>query len=229
MTIIQRSAEWYAIRLGKVTSSRIADVVAKTKSGWGASRANYAAFLIAERLTGVPGENYVSPAMQHGIDCEPEARALYEFMRDVTVVESGFEEHPSISMAGASLDGLVGEQGLLEIKCPNTATHIETLLGAPIDEKYIKQIQWQFACRPERKWCDWISYDPQMPEPVRLHVRNVKRDDVMIGELQWEVTEFLKELDDKLDQLRRRYPALGDGAPAPSLREQLVQSIIAAG
>src|SRR5262245_12506754 len=136
---IQGTAEWHAERLGKVTASRIADVVAKTKTGWGASRANYMAELVAERLTGIPQDTYVNVAMQWGLDHEAEARAAYEFRRDVEVIEVGFVSHPDIAESGASPDGLIGIDGLVEIKCPNTATHIETLLGTPFAEKYILQ------------------------------------------------------------------------------------------
>ena len=138
--IVQGTPEWHAIRLGKVTASRVADVMAKTKTGYGASRANYMAELIAERLTGAPAERYTNAAMQWGTDKEPEARALYEFLTDAAVAQIGFVAHPTISMSGASPDGLVGYDGLVEIKCPNTATHIDTLLGVSGPSKYMLQM-----------------------------------------------------------------------------------------
>jgi len=198
--MIQGSDEWKAIRLGKVTASRVSDVVAKTKTGYGASRANYAAQLIAERLTGVPAESYINAAMQHGTDTEPEARSAYEFYQGVTVEQVAFVPHPAIAEAGCSPDGLVGGDGQVEIKCPQTATHLETLLGQNIPSKYITQVQFQMACTG-RKWCDWVSYDPRMPESMRLFVVRVARDDNHIAELETEVTMFLLEMSAKLAQL----------------------------
>jgi len=198
--MIQGSDEWKAIRLGKVTASRVSEVVAKTKTGYGASRANYAAQLIAERLTGVPAESYINAAMQHGTDTEPEARSAYEFYQGVTVEQVAFVPHPAIAEAGCSPDGLVGGDGQVEIKCPQTATHLETLLGQNIPSKYITQVQFQMACTG-RKWCDWVSYDPRMPESMRLFVVRVARDDKHIAELETEVTMFLLEMSAKLAQL----------------------------
>src|SRR5689334_1396302 len=134
--IQQGTPEWHAQRLGKVTASRLSDALAKTKNGWGASRANYMAQLAAERLTGQPQESFTNAAMQWGVDTEPHARAAYEFHTDATVEPVGFVDHPVIEMTGASPDGLVGADGLVEIKCPNTATHIETLLGSSAPSKY---------------------------------------------------------------------------------------------
>ena len=198
--IIQGSDEWKAMRLGKATASRVADVVARTKSGYGASRANYMAQLIAERLTGVTAESYTNAAMQHGTDTEPEARSAYEFYQGVTVEQVAFVPHPAIAEAGCSPDGLVGGDGQVEIKCPQTATHLETLLGQNIPSKYITQVQFQMACTG-RKWCDWVSYDPRMPESMRLFVVRVARDDNHIAELEAEVTSFLLEMSAKLAQL----------------------------
>lgn len=204
--IEQNTEAWKQIRLGKVTASRVADVVAKTKSGWGASRANYAAELIAERLTGEAAERFTNAAMQWGTDHEPDARATYEFFRDATVVEIGFVEHPSIAMSGASPDGLVETDGLVEIKCPNTATHLDTLLGQAVPAKYITQMQWQMACTG-RKWCDFVSFDPRLPESMSLFVRRVERDDALIASLEKEVSVFLAELDEKLAKLNSLYGA----------------------
>lgn len=202
--MIQGSDEWKAARLGKVTASRIADVVAKTRSGWGASRANYMAELVAERLTGKPADSYINGAMQWGIDHEAEARMAYEWARDVDVVQVGLIEHPRIPMSAASPDGLVGDEGLVEIKCPNTATHIDTLLTAKIPEKYVLQMQWQMACTG-RKWCDFCSYDPRMPESMRLFIMRVDRDEKLIGTLEQDVELFLRELNQKVAALREAY------------------------
>ncbi|WP_181708776.1 lambda exonuclease family protein [Chthonobacter rhizosphaerae] len=202
--VIQRSPEWHALRLGKVTASRISDMVAKTKSGWGASRANYAAELVAERLTGRPAEAFRTAAMQWGTDTEPDARIAYEWHRDVTVSEVAFVLHPRIPQAGASPDGLVGDSGLVEIKCPNTATHIETLLGQAIPTKYVLQMQWQMACT-DRRWCDFVSFDPRMPDALQIHVQRIFRDDEQIAELERETRIFLDEVAATLDRLRSTY------------------------
>lgn len=204
MSEIQRTDEWFAARLGKATASRIADIVARTKSGYSASRANYAAQLVAERLTGTVAESFSNAAMQWGTATEPEARAAYEWETDATVVEVGFIDHPRIAMAGASPDGLVGDDGLVEIKCPNVATHIETLLGGTVPAKYVTQMQWQMACTG-RRWCDFVSYDPRLPDEMRLFVQRVERDDARISELEKEVETFLAEVDDTVRRLRERY------------------------
>lgn len=200
----QRSEEWIKIRLGKVTASRIADVTAKTKTGWSASRANYMAELLSERLTGEPRDTFTNAAMQWGTDMEPQARRVYEFMEGVEVQEVGFVPHPTIGMSGASPDGLVGDLGLVEIKCPNTATHIETLLGAPIDAKYLKQMQWQMACT-NRSWCDFVSFDPRLPERMQIHIQRVNVDPPFIREMEKEVAEFLAELDAKEAAILEKY------------------------
>lgn len=202
--IIQGSPEWFSQRLGKVTASRVADVVAKTKSGWGASRANYMAELIAERLTGETAERFTNAAMQWGTDCEPDARMAYEFRTDATVIQTGFVSHPSIGMTGASPDGMVDADGLIEIKCPNTATHIDTLLGQSVPAKYETQMQWQMACTG-RAWCDFASFDPRLPEAMRLFVSRVLRDEKRIAELETLVAAFLAEIDGKVAELNRLY------------------------
>src|SRR6185369_15500125 len=186
---IQGSPEWFAERLGKVTASRVADVVARTKSGWGASRANYMAELVAERLTGTNAEGYTNAAMQWGVDHESDARLAYELMAGATVEPAGFVPHPSIAESGASPDGYVGA-GLIEIKCPNTATHIETLLGQSVPGKYVTQIQWQLACTG-LDWCDFVSFDPRMPGSMSLFIKRVHRDDKLIASLERDVVDFL--------------------------------------
>lgn len=202
--IEQGSPEWIAERLGKVTASRISDVVAKTKSGWGASRANYMAQLIAERLTGVPQESFRSEAMQWGVDTEQQARIAYEFYHDCDVSLAGFVPHPSISMSGASPDGYVGADGLVEIKCPNTATHIDTLLGGTVPQKYIVQMQWQMACTG-RKWTDFVSFDPRMPAHLHIFEHRVAIDADQVAYLEGCVRDFLDELADKITRLQSRF------------------------
>jgi putative phage-type endonuclease len=196
----QGTEEWFTIRIGKVTASRVADVIAKTKTGYSATRDNYMAQLVCERLTGQKGESFSNAAMQHGTDTEPLARAAYEALHDVLVDEVGFVPHPSIIMAGASPDGLVGDDGLLEIKCPNTATHIETLLSQSVPGKYNTQMQFQMACTG-RQWCDFVSFDNRLPEELQLFVKRVPRDNEFIKQMEDEVVKFLNELDIKIAQL----------------------------
>ena len=190
----QRSEAWYQARLGCVGASSIVDVLATTKSGEAASRANLRARLVAERLTGRPQESYVSAAMQHGIDTEDEARAMYEVANGVMVDETGWHPHPRIAWSGASPDGLVGDDGLLELKCPNTATHIETLLSRKVPAKYLLQMQWQMAATG-RAWVDFGSYDPRMPPELQLWVSRVLRDDARIKELERAVSTFLADVE----------------------------------
>ena len=199
--LIQGSAEWLGARCGKVTASRMSDLMARTKSGYGAGRANYMAEIIAERLTGAPAERFTNAAMAWGTAQESDARNAYAFYADCDVVETGFVPHPGILLTGASPDGLVGDDGLVEIKAPSTATHIETLLSGTVADKYVKQMQWQMACC-DRQWCDFASYDPRMPDDLRLFVKRVSRDADMIADMEIEVIKFLHELDEKVNALR---------------------------
>lgn len=196
----QGSEEWFVARMGKVTASRVADILAKTKSGYSASRDNYLAQLVCERLTNEKTESFINSAMQRGTDIEPLARAAYESIKDVLVDEVGFVPHPSIIMAGASPDGLVGDDGLLEIKCPNTATHIETLLSQTVPGKYNTQMQFQMACT-NRSWCDFVSFDNRLPEELQLFVKRIPRDNMYIRLMEDEIVKFLNELDIKIAQL----------------------------
>ena len=202
----QRSEEWFAARLGCVTASRTADVMAKTKSGYSASRANYMAQLITERLTGQASEGFTSAAMQWGTEVEPQARVAYEFMTGQTVVETGFVPHPEIAGFGASPDGLVGETGLIEIKCPNTATHIETLLAEKVPTKYVTQMQVQMMCCG-RKWCDFVSFDPRLPGEMNMWVSRVQADNAQQAEIAQEVRKFLGEVEEKLAALKGKFNA----------------------
>lgn len=202
--IEQGTEAWHAQRLGKATASRIADIMAKTKNGWGASRANYAAELVCERLTGTRTEGFTNAAMAFGTENEPLARAAYEFRHDVTVELASFIDHPRVAMSGASPDGLIGDDGLIEIKVPNSATHIQTLLGDSIPEKYRLQMAWQMACTG-RRYCDFVSFDPRLPEEMRMFVQRYERDDIMIRELETAIEIFLGEVDDTIKRLRNQY------------------------
>ena len=200
----QQSNEWFTARLGKVTASRVADVIAKTKTGYSASRDNYMAQLICERLTGQKGESFTNAAMEHGTQTEPLARSAYENARSLLVKEVGFINHPRIEMSGASPDGLVADDGLVEIKCPNTATHIDTLLSGKVPTKYITQIQFQMLCTGA-KWADFVSYDPRLPKHLQLFVQEVEFDPEYCAMLEKEVTQFLAELDSKVAKLKEKY------------------------
>ena len=197
----QRTEAWHTARLGKVTASRVADVIAKTKTGYGASRANLMADLICERLTGQPASTFTNAHMEWGTEQEPHARAAYSARTGELVEEVGFIDHPRIANSGASPDGLVGDDGLVEFKCPATSTMLDTLLVQAVPTKYIAQIQFQMACTG-RKWCDFCSYDPRLPEHLRMFVKRVERDDDYIKMLEGEVTVFLAELEEKLSKLQ---------------------------
>lgn len=202
--MIQGGNEWHEARLGKATASRIADIIAKTKSGPSTSRANYMAELICERLTGQRTAAFTNAAMEHGTLFEPVARQAYSERTGLEVLETGFVDHPEIAMSGASPDGLVRSDGLVEIKAPLTATHFDTLLTQTIPAKYITQMQWQMACTGAQ-WCDYVSFDPRVPEHMRLFIKRVPLDVSMVLELETEVTSFLKELEEKVTLLQIRY------------------------
>ena len=196
----QGTTEWFAARCGKVTASRVADIIAKTKTGYSTSRDNYMAQLVCERLTNTPTEGFTNAAMQWGVEQEPFARAAYETAKGVMVEEVGFIVHPEIDMSGASPDGFVGVNGLVEIKCPNTATHIQTLLDQKVAEKYITQMMWQMACT-ERPWCDFVSFDPRMPAKHQLFIKRINFDKQLVDSLENSVIQFLGDVDLKIQQL----------------------------
>ena len=198
----QRTEEWFAQRLGKVTASRVADVIAKTKTGPSASRDNYATQLVLERLTNKQGEFFTNSAMQWGTDTEPMARQAYELKRGVFVDEVGFIDHPTIEMSGASPDGLVGKNGLVEIKCPESKTHMEYLLSGKAPAKYIPQMMWQMACTG-REWCDFVSFDPRFPENLQILVVKVEYDPTYVKMLELEITQFLDDVSKKVEILRK--------------------------
>jgi putative phage-type endonuclease len=198
--IEQRSDAWHEIRLGKATASRIADIIAKTKSGYSASRDNYMAQLICERLTGQKAESFTNSAMEWGVANEALAISAYENATNVLVEAVGFVDHPTIAMSGASPDGLVSLFGCIECKCPQTNTQIETLLADKVPTKYLPQIQWQLRCC-ERQWADFISYDPRLPQDLQLFVKRVEFDPEYVAMLEKEVIQFLAELDDKVNKL----------------------------
>ena len=190
----QRTDEWFNIRLGRVTASRVQDVLATTKTGYSTSRKNYMMELMVERLTNTKQDSYTNTAMQHGIDNEPIAKAEYEKVIDGLVHEVGFVMHPAIPMFGCSPDGFVGNDGLVEIKCPNTAQHVDAILNG-FPSRYQAQVQAQMACT-ERLWCDFVSFDPRMPAGKRLIRIRVKRNNQYIEDMETAIEEFLSELDE---------------------------------
>ena len=201
MTTIQGTEEWFAQRIGKVTASRINDVMATLKSGGeAATRKNYRAQLIAERLTGTKADSFTNAAMQWGTDNEPIARAMYEIKTGSDVEQVGFVDHPSIAMTGASPDGRVGNKGMLEIKCPNTATHIEYLLAGVAPTEYHNQMLWQMEC-DGRDWCDFVSFDPRMPEAMQLFIVRFNKDEDKLSIIRAEVCKFLGEVDNVISRL----------------------------
>ena len=198
--VIQGSEAWHQQRMGKATASRISDIVAKTKTGYSTSRANYMAQLVVERMTNQVAESYSNAAMEWGVENEEFARAAYELKTGNMVNQVGAIDHPRIAMSAASPDGLVGDDGCLEIKCPNTATHIDTLLGDEPAKKYYDQMQWQMVCA-NRSWCDFVSFDPRMPTHLQLFVKRIERNDIYIAELEKEVIQFHVEVDHKVKKL----------------------------
>jgi putative phage-type endonuclease len=191
----QKSPEWFAARLGKVTASRVADVMAKTKTGYSTNRDNYMMELLCQRLTGKAEESYTNAAMQRGTEMEPIARGCYEALEGVMVEECGLIDHPKIIGFGASPDGLIGKIGLLEIKCPNTKKHVEFLRTGKPDNKYQWQMTAQMACAG-REWCDFVSFDDRLPKELQYAKTRFMRDDVRVSEMESEIKKFLSELND---------------------------------
>jgi len=190
--ITQRTSEWFEARCGSLGASQIADAIATSKDSKtpGATSINLRAKLVVERLTGIQEDGFKNAAMQWGIDQEDAARMAYEAITGDFVTETGLHKHPAIEGSHASPDGLVSTDGLIEIKCPNSATHIETIKSAKIPTKYLYQMQWQMRCA-DRDWCDFVSYDPRMPDGLRIWMKRIERDDAKIAELEEKVSVFL--------------------------------------
>ena len=205
--INQGTEEWFQQRLGKVTASRISDVIAKTKTGVSTSRQNYLIQLVSERLTGKKTDSFTNKAMEDGVEREPIARKLYESKTNSIVTEVGFFDHPVIKNTGASPDGAVNAEeegkyaGLIEIKCPLETTHTNTLMNKSIPSKYVPQMQWQLACTGA-KWVDFVSFNPNFPEPLQVFVKRLDRNDIYIAELETEVVKFLEEVEQTIIKLK---------------------------
>jgi predicted phage-related endonuclease len=227
--LIQGTPEWRIARAGSLGASSFHEAVAMTrgsrKSGtpvWGASRYNLMGRLIAERLTGRPIETYQNAAMRWGNQVEPEARALYGFMHDVDLGQVGLVRHPIVHGAHASPDALIGADGMLEIKSPETHTHIDTLLHERIPQNYVMQMQWQMACTG-RDWVDYLSYDPRLPDDMQLFIKRVPRDDLMIKIMEQQARDFVAELEDKLGQVCKKHDV-----PIPVWGEDTIEERVAA-
>ena len=199
--IEQGTEAWLQLRLGKVTASRVADIMAKTKTGVSASRGNYLIELALQRVTGNIEPMYTNDAMAWGTATEPQARVDYEVKTGNFVDQIAFVEHPTIEWFGCSPDGLVGNDGLIEIKCPNSATHWATIKDGKPPNKYVIQMQTQMACT-NRQWCDFVSFDPRMPERSQLFICRVERDQTMIDEIEVEVMKFLNEVFDEVERMK---------------------------
>ena len=198
--IAQGTKEWFDLRLGKVTASRVADILAKTKTGPSASRQNYLIELAIQRTTGIIEESYTNAAMEWGTQTEPQARVAYEVNTHNFVDQVDFVDHPTIAGFGCSPDGIVGE-GLIEIKCPNSATHWSYVKAKAPPTKYFIQMQAQMACTGA-KWCDFVSFDPRMPERSQLLVVNVPRDEAFISEMEAEIVKFLSEVETEVNLMK---------------------------
>ena len=197
----QRTDEWFKARLGKVTASKISDVLAKIRSGEAAVRRNYKMQLATERLTGQKTDTYINQAMQDGIDREDTAREIFEIVRDIKVEQVGFIDHPTIKMSGCSPDGKLPDNGILEIKCPVETTHTTNLLERKLPTRYIPQVQWQMACTGA-EYANFVSYNPNFEPKLQLIYLDVERDDEYIEMLEEEVSTFLTEVDDIINILR---------------------------
>jgi putative phage-type endonuclease len=195
----QGTTEWFEARLGKITASRLNAVMAKTKSGPAATRANYMMELICQKLSGQREESYSNAAMLRGVELEPIARGAYEAANGLFVEEIGLVDHPAIKGFAASPDGLVGDKGLIEIKCPNTATHVEFLKSGKIKRDYILQMHAQMLCT-DRDWCDFVSYDDRL-DGLEYKCVRVEFDANLAHEIMMEVNKFLTEMDLELQTI----------------------------
>ena len=201
IAVEQGSPEWFQMRLGKVTASRVADILAKTKTGPSASRQNYLIELAIQRTTGIIQESYSNSAMEWGTQTEPQARVAYEVATNNFVDQVAFIDHPSIKWFGCSPDGLVSDRGLVEIKCANSATHWEYFKSKKPPQKYFIQMQAQIAVT-NKDWCDFVSFDPRMPDRSQLLIVRIDRDEAFIAEMEAEIKKFLDEVEVEVNLMK---------------------------
>jgi hypothetical protein len=199
----QGTLEWKELRCGIVTASRFADVMDFTKKGEGAGRKKYRSEIICEILTGQPYPQYESWEMKWGKDQEPFARAAYEMQHDVLVETPGFVKHATIARFGGSPDGYVGDDGMIQIKCPNTTTHLNWMLAGTIPVEHAPQMIAEMAVYG-REWCDFVSFDPRLPEHLQLFVRRWSRNERLIAGTEQEVVHFNAEVDQVLAALPKK-------------------------
>ncbi|WP_273722008.1 lambda exonuclease family protein [Bartonella sp. ML71XJBT] len=200
----QRTAEWFQARLGKVTASNVYNVLNKTAKGTPTSKyEEYKIKLMTERLTEEISQSYITPAMQWGIEHEEDALREYAFIYDTEVTRCGFIQHPTIQMAGASPDGFVGEDGLVEIKCPQSLNHLRFFIDDTIKPEYIAQMQFQMACTG-RKWCHFMSYNPHFvgrSSHLRMKIKRINRDEEHIEAINKAVEIFLEEIEQEMQKI----------------------------
>jgi putative phage-type endonuclease len=204
--MIQGSEEWHLSRIGNLTASRCHEAVAKTKSGYSASRQKLMDDLVNERLTGERRIIMPSPAMQWGVETEPLARQAYELIKGCDVCETGSVPHPLIEESSASPDGLVGDNGLIEIKCPNTTTMVNTVIRGDIPENYKTQMMWQLACT-RRKWGDFVMYDPRLPDERNIWIKRFSPSQEEILALELQVIDFLHEVRERVNMFKQTIDA----------------------
>ena len=200
----QGSEEWFKSRCGSIGASDVARIVRKTMSGYSADRATLMSEKIQEKLTGVNFQRQQTQAMRDGIEREPVARIAYAIKKNVYVDEIAFVPHPLIPGAHASPDGLVGELGLIEIKCPEGKRHVEALLTETIPSDHLVQMMWQMACTG-RAFCDYVSFHPGFPKEMAMWIKRVPRVETHIKDLETEVRAFIKEVNQKISKLTTRY------------------------
>jgi hypothetical protein len=222
---IQGSADWFAARNGRVTASKISDVMqylkqtkAEQETGvrrQGQKRIDYKTELIAGTLRGEALPHFVSDAMRWGIEQEALAATEYELESPEAVMPVGFVYHPTIERAGASPDRLVGKDGLLEVKCPETTTHLEWILAGVVPDEHRRQMLFQMRCC-EREWCDFMSFDSRLPRRYQKFIIRLHADETAMDDIDSEVRQFLAEVDGIIESLDGKCPALAEEQPAPT-------------
>ena len=201
--IPQGSPEWFAARCGKISASRLGDIMRKTKWGESTYKAKVRLELAIERITGKSVSSVVmNQAMRDGVDREPDARTLFEAVTGKEVALCGSFDHPTIVNTSASPDGLLrGENAVLEIKCPTHATHAKNLMSETMPKNYIYQVQWQIACT-ESDYAYFASYHPDYPPELRLKWVKVEKDDSVIKSLEEAVRQFDIEIEDLIIKIQ---------------------------
>ncbi len=200
IAVEQGTPEWHQMRLGKVTASRVADILAKTKTGPSASRQNYLIELALQRTTGIIQESYSNSAMEWGTQTEPQARVAYEVKSGNFVDQVAFIDHPSIAWFGCSPDGLVSDRGLVEIKCMQPKGHWEVIKTKEIPKNYWIQQQAQLSCT-NREWNDYVGFNPIFPDKSQLFIKRTYRDEVFITEMELEIKKFLEEVEEETKRI----------------------------